>query len=300
MADPTNKPDEFAASDILAPGVWTAKTARPAVGIDVACTKIVVDLQTMPQAHAELTLQQALSTLRASADVDSAFLLLLAGDGQTIQTVYASHSSLMQGRVETLRDESLARYPWLSGRLDHLRLSELRDCANPRVEQQAEARRFLELQIGSALTVALRVQGKPAGLLGLATTLPRGAWDVNLQLLLKLIGTSLASGARAHCARDAARRAWRSAVEMSQLAANDGLWDFDVQTNAAYFLAALEGDAGLRRTRRRSSRRTGAVWCTRRTCRGCSADARAPRGQADDVRERAPHASSRRRVALGA
>ena len=36
--------------------------------------------------------------------------------------------------------------------------------------------------------MALRVQGKPAGILGLAHTLPRGAWDVNLQLLLKLLG----------------------------------------------------------------------------------------------------------------
>ncbi|HRX90854.1 MAG TPA: PAS domain S-box protein, partial [Steroidobacteraceae bacterium] len=234
MADTTNKPDEFAASDILAPAVWTAKAVRPSIGIDVACTKIVVDLQTMPQANAEATLQQALSTLRASTDVDSAFLLLLAADGQTIQTVYASHSSLMQGRIETLRDESLAQYPWLSGRLDHLRLSELRDCANPRVEQQIEARRFLELQIGSALTVALRVQGKPAGLLGLATTLPRGAWDVNLQLLLKLIGTSLAS-ALERIALEMRLTRLEERVEMSQLAANDGLWDFDMQTNAAYF-----------------------------------------------------------------
>src|SRR6185437_15351120 len=47
-------------------------------------------------------------------------------------------------------------------------------------EQTAEAQRFAEVQVGSAVLVALRVQGRPGGFLGLCHTLPRGAWDVNL------------------------------------------------------------------------------------------------------------------------
>ena len=234
MADSPNNPDDFSASDVLAPGFWAATESRSTVGVDVACTKIVVDLQTMTQASAESTLHSALTTLRASAAVDSAFLLLLANDGETVQTVYAKQAALVQGRIEAMRGDSLQQYPWLRGRTDHLQLSELRDCVQPHKDQQAEARRFLELQLGSVLVVAIRVQGKPAGLLGFGTTLPRGAWDVNLRLLLKLVGTSIAS-ALERIALAISLAALEERVEMSQLAANDGLWDFDLLNNSVYF-----------------------------------------------------------------
>ena len=82
--------------------------------------------------------------------------------------------------------------------------------------------------------MALRVQDKPAGFLGLAHTLPRGAWDVNLQLLMKLIGTSLATGLER--IRIEARLAkLEERTNLSQAAANDGLWDFDVENNEVYF-----------------------------------------------------------------
>ena len=88
--------------------------------------------------------------------------------------------------------------------------------------------------MGSVLLVALRVQGKPAGFLGLAHTLPRGAWDVNLQLLMKLIGTSLATGLER--VRVEARLAkLEERTKLSQASANDGLWDFDVESNEVYF-----------------------------------------------------------------
>src|SRR6266446_4765968 len=87
---------------------------------------------------------------------------------------------------------------------------------------------------GSALLVALRVQGKPAGFLALAHAMPRGAWDVNLQLLMKLIGTSLATGLER--IRIEARLAkLEERTNLFQAAANDGMWDFDVESNEVYF-----------------------------------------------------------------
>ena len=78
------------------------------------------------------------------------------------------------------------------------------------------------------------MQGKPAGFLGLAHAMPRGAWDVNLQLLMKLIGTSLATGLER--IRIEARLAkLEERTNLSQAAANDGLWDFDVESNEVYF-----------------------------------------------------------------
>ncbi len=234
MSDPSGKSGDFSASDILSPGVWTARGGRPTIGLDVACTKIAVDLQTMRAENAEACLKASLLTLRESIGADTAFLVLLSADGDTIETVHAAHSALVQCRVEAMRGESLERYPWLRGRLDHLRLSELRDTATPRREQGAEAARFVELQIGAILLVAFRTQGKPAGLIGVANALPRGPWDVNHQLMLKLIGTSLATGLeRMRLEMRLAKMEEREAL--SQQAANDGLWDFDLLTNQVHF-----------------------------------------------------------------
>ena len=64
--------------------------------------------------------------------------------------------------------------------------------------------------------------------------MPRGAWDVNLQLLMKLIGTSLATGLeRIRIESRLAKLEERTTL--SQASANDGLWDFDVESNEVYF-----------------------------------------------------------------
>ena len=47
---PSVPPDsnvEFTASDVLSADVWSGKVPPPVVGIDVACTKIAVDLQNL-------------------------------------------------------------------------------------------------------------------------------------------------------------------------------------------------------------------------------------------------------------
>ena len=64
--------------------------------------------------------------------------------------------------------------------------------------------------------------------------LPRDNFDVNLQLLLKLLGSSLAAGLeRVRLAISLERLEGRS--ELGELAANDGLWDFDVEAGETYF-----------------------------------------------------------------
>ncbi len=97
-----------------------------------------------------------------------------------------------------------------------------------------ENHRFAELQIGSVLLISLRVCGQPAGILGLANALPRGAWDVNLQLLLKLLGNSLASGLE-RLRIEGRLRKLEERLELAQGAANDGLWDFDIESNEVHF-----------------------------------------------------------------
>ncbi len=114
------------------------------------------------------------------------------------------------------------------------RLCEIRDTAAPRKDQQVEARRLAELSIGSVLMICIRVLGQPAGILGLANALPRGAWDVNLQLLLKLLGNSLATGLEKLRIEQRLHKL-EERLELAQGAANDGLWDFDIESNEVHF-----------------------------------------------------------------
>ena len=92
------------------------------------------------------------------------------------------------------------------------------------------------LGIGAVLVIELLFaidSGRPAGLLGIAGTLPRETWEVQLHLLMKLVGSSIATGLE----RIEIQRALRDLEERNQLAlysANDGLWDFDTFNNRVY------------------------------------------------------------------
>src|SRR6267142_2537402 len=231
---PPDKPADFTASDILSADAWTGRVPKPVLGIDVVCTKIAVDFQNMTRDSVDECVRRNLELLRGATGSDCAFLAALNPEDSTIADVQLARSAFAQCRPEGLTGLGLESLPWLRGRLENLRLSELRDSSAPRKEQALEAAKFAELHIGSALLVALRVQGKPAGFLALAHAMPRGAWDVNLQLLMKLIGTSLATGLER--IRIEARLAkLEERTNLFQAAANDGMWDFDVESNEVYF-----------------------------------------------------------------
>jgi diguanylate cyclase (GGDEF)-like protein/PAS domain S-box-containing protein len=231
---PPDKPAEFTASEILATDAWSGRVPRPAGDLDVACIKISVDFQNMSRDTIKECLRRNLELLRDTTGSDCAFALVFAPDTITIQDVQVARASFSQSHPEVLTGTDLEQYPWLKTRLEHLRLTELRDTRHPRREQRLEAQRFAELQMGSVLFVAFHVQGRAAGFLGLASTMPRGSWDAGLQLLLKLIGTSLASGLD-RIRVEARLHKLEERIRLSQAAANDGVWDFDVENNEVYF-----------------------------------------------------------------
>ena len=225
---------ELTASDVFSTGVWSARGGKPTLGVDIACTKIAVDLQNMRRGTTEEIIRESLISLRDSSGVDTAFVWLLSADGSAVEEVHAAHGALAQCRVEVWRGTQFNDYPWLRNRLEHLRLSEIRDSAAPRRDQGAESRKFAELSIGSVLMIAIRVQNQPAAILGLANALPRGAWDVNLQLLLKLLGNSLGAGLTRLRIENRLHKL-EERLELAQGAANDGLWDFDIESNEVHF-----------------------------------------------------------------
>jgi PAS domain S-box-containing protein len=188
----------------------------------------------MTRESADDCIRRSLETFRDSTSADAAFAIFLDNSGKHIESVLCARGHFAQCHPEALRGVAIDSLPWLSSRSDHLRLSEFRDTASPRPEQTEDAGTLAELAIGSALLVAYRIQDQLAGYFGVAYGLPRGGFDVNLQLMMKLLGTSLSTGLeRVRLTVALNRIEERNAL--AELAANDGLWDFDVEGNDVYF-----------------------------------------------------------------
>src|SRR5256885_16394834 len=179
---PPDKPADFTASDILSADAWTGRVPKPVLEIDVVCTKIAVDFQNMQRDSVEECVRRNLELLRGATGSDCAFLAPLNSEDSTIADVQLARSAFAQCRPEALTGSGLEAFPWLKGRLESLRLSELRDSSAPRKEQALEAAKFAELHIGSALFVAPRGHGKPARFRGLPHAQERRAGDGELPL----------------------------------------------------------------------------------------------------------------------
>ncbi|MCC7461831.1 MAG: diguanylate cyclase, partial [Gammaproteobacteria bacterium] len=225
---------EFTASDVLAPQFWTGKPERPAPGLDMACTKVAVDFQSISRESAEACIAGGLAILRDAASADVAFVLFLDSAGRKIESVPNVTGQFVPCHPEELRGRALSELSWLAERSEHLKLSEIRDTARPRREQAGDATLFVRLGLGALLAVAFRIRGRPAGYLVLGYGLPRNGFDVNFQLLLKLLASSLACGLdRVRTALQLVRLQERN--QLTELTANDGVWDFDVDGHEVYF-----------------------------------------------------------------
>ncbi len=234
MVKPSGQIADFTASDVLAPTFWTGKADRPPPGIDVVCTKISVDLQNLSRESSDATIHRSMDILREATGADAAFAAMYDLSGARIESVLCSRGQFVQCHPEALREVALETLPLLRSRNEHLRLTEIRDTAVPRAEQRVDAATLATINIGSALLVTFHVCGQPAGFMGLCYGLPRPSFDVNLQLLMKLLGSSLGGGLeRARLTLSLSRLQVRNSL--TEATANDGMWDFDVEHNDVYF-----------------------------------------------------------------
>jgi diguanylate cyclase (GGDEF)-like protein/PAS domain S-box-containing protein len=227
----TRHPD-FTASDILSPQTWVGRNS-PIVGLDVICIKIAVDFQSMTAATAAGTIATNLELLRDATRADAAFHIRLDSTTGVFSEIAVARSLLSAGNPEQLRGQHLGLLPWFRSRLAPLRVSELRDTGKVRADQAEDALVWSNLGIGSVLMIAYFVGGRPAGILAIAGAHPRDTWDVQLHLLLKLVGSSLATGLE----RIQIQSQLSDLEERNELAlysANDGLWDFDTLNNRVY------------------------------------------------------------------
>ncbi len=222
------------ATDVFGDAAWAARKGM-VLGLDVECTKAAVDLQILNASNRDAVVAAALETLRRSGGADVAFLALLDESGERFNrlTLAPAQPATDVFRANELRGAELAQFPFLASRFEHLRLTEYRDTAVSGREGAAETQQLAALGLSSALVVALHMQQRPAGLLALGRTMVRGPWDVNIQLLLKLIGTSLSSGLeRLAMSTRLAELSERHAL--IDAASSEGLWDFSFDDNRLY------------------------------------------------------------------
>jgi diguanylate cyclase (GGDEF)-like protein/PAS domain S-box-containing protein len=225
---------DFTASDILSSKLWQPQAKRPPLGIDITCTKVAVDFQNLTVDNADAVIRQNLDILREATGTDVVFLALLDGAGEHVDSIAASRSMFADCRPEVLKGESLDSLPWIRSRLEHVRIVEFRDTTTVRADQAADAARLASLNIRSLLLIAFGVQGVVRGFLAFAAAGPRDGWDVNLHLLLKLVGTSLASGLE-RIALAERLAGVQERQDLSLPCANDGLWDYDALNNRTWF-----------------------------------------------------------------
>ncbi len=211
------------------------RNRRPRAGernrgaVDALQTKIAVNIQNLDADHFLDQLRSNFAELPDATGCDAAFLALFSADGSIIETVLSSSSVFCTCNPDALTSESLSHWPWLNKRLGHLRLIEIADLGDGPNVADAEYRRLAELHIGSCLIIGFAVRGEIAGFLALANERPVEAWDANLHLLMKLIGSSLASGLERMRSTEQLA-ALEERKDLVNLIAHDGVWDFDGAT----------------------------------------------------------------------
>jgi diguanylate cyclase (GGDEF)-like protein/PAS domain S-box-containing protein len=210
------------------------KGSRTAGGIDVIYTKLAVDLQNLEEDNATEVLATGLDVIRDSTGCDAVCLALFDDEHTHISKVHFAQADFTTINAEQLQGEKLADFPWLVGKLEHLRLLEFRDTANPEKSQSADAKRFKKYSIASILLIGLTVEQRSAGFLALLHGQPMEEWEVDHKLLLKLLGSSLASGLeRMEFIRKFAER--NELRDLVIATAHDGMWDFDALNNELKF-----------------------------------------------------------------
>jgi diguanylate cyclase (GGDEF)-like protein/PAS domain S-box-containing protein len=211
-----------------------ARSNRGEPGLDLICTKVAVDFQSIAADRATEQITAGLQSLTEACGADAVFVALLDRDGRLFDRVYAGRSTFSACNPEVLQGRELAEFPWIEDRLGHLRLLEIKDTGHVSSAQSRDAESLGQLNVGALLLVGFNLQGALGGMLGVWSHVPNPEWGADLHLALKLISASCASGLdRIQLQEDLLTVQERDRLVMNT--ANDGLWDYDVRDNLMHF-----------------------------------------------------------------
>ncbi|HEX5048928.1 MAG TPA: EAL domain-containing protein [Gammaproteobacteria bacterium] len=200
----------------------------------MTCTKVAVDFQSITVTTADERLRAGLQSLTDACGADAVFVALIDVESGKIDKVYSGRSTFSACNPDVLVGVDLAEFPWIKGRLEHLRLLEVRDTSKPPLAQSHDAERLASLNVGALLVVGFNICGRLGGILGVCSAATQPEWTADLHLALKLVGVSCASGLeRIQLQEDLFTVQERDRLVTNT--ANDGLWDYDVRDNTMYF-----------------------------------------------------------------
>ena len=203
-------------------------------GLDLLATKVAVDFQSVTADAVAERITTGLQALTDAWGADAIFIALVDDAGNTFDRIYAGRSTFSACNPEVLKGRPLDEFPWFKTRLEHLRLLEIKDTANALAAQREDGERLAALNVGAVLFVGFDIRGRRGGMLGVWSAAPNPEWPAELQLALKLLGASAASGLeRIELQEDLADVQERDRLVTNT--ANDGLWDYDVRENSMYF-----------------------------------------------------------------
>ncbi len=232
---PSEVEEQQDSTDFLSTQFVFGTGGRPTVGLDVLVTKVALDFVALTSETGDNSVKRNLDALRDATGVDAICIALLDAERRVVERVASATGLLTQFDPQVLKGEAAERLPVLTTRLEHLRLAEIRDTRDPRREHAVDAARLAELNVRSAVVCGLSLNDRVCGFIALFSSQPRpDGWDANLHLMLKLVGSSFATGLeRLRLQRYLARLEERNSLSLPS--ANDGLWDFDVENNTVYF-----------------------------------------------------------------
>ena len=259
--------DDSADTAIARPARRAMRTREP--GLDLICTKVAVDFQSITLSTAEERINTGLQSLTDACGADSVFVALLDDVESAFDKVYLGRSTFSACNPEVLKSRALSEFPWIKSRLEHLRLLEIRDTAKAPIAQSHDAEHLARLNVGALLVVGFNIRGRLRGVLGVVSATPSPDWGADLHLALKLVSVSVASGLeRIELLEDLFTVEERDRLVTQT--ANDGLWDFDVATTRCTSRRAGRAmlgyaDDGI------EVRRTGGSSCIPTISRACRA-----------------------------
>ncbi len=232
---PPIETEEQETADFLSTQFVFGNGGHPTVGLDILVTKVAVDFVGLTSEAGDNCVKRNLDALREATGVDAICIVLLDGERKLIERVAAATGLVTPFDPQIMKGDAAERLPVLNGRLEHLRIAEIRDTLQPRREHAVDAARLAEFNVRSALVCGLSLNDRVNGFIALFSSQPRKeGWDANLHLMLKLVGSSFATGLeRLRVQRYLARLEERNALSLP--AANDGMWDFDVENNTVYY-----------------------------------------------------------------
>src|SRR5271168_1249337 len=109
---------DLSASDVLSPQTWPRRGTRPSanlstVGLDVLCTKVAVDFQTMTAETAAECIAANLELLREATRTDASLHVTFDAEATAFLDVQVARGLLTTGNPEQLRGQGLDTLPWL-------------------------------------------------------------------------------------------------------------------------------------------------------------------------------------------